>query len=323
MLRRMTTRWVAFWVGPIDPIRLETFRVALGLSLLVYLAAWWRHAEEWLTPMGFHLSARAFTLAPLAPLLPVWALPWLGTVLFGSVAALIVGWNTRWAVGIALSGVTYVTLVDPLAAFTLNKLFIVSLAVLALVPMGSYWSLDRRAPRLQSAWPLRVLQATIILQFFTAGWCKVAHGDWLRDPYVLWTQVQGVYRTPFAEWLLTVLPLGVWSWMQYASLTFELLAPLLFMVKRLRPIGFTWGFGFLLMITLTMHMLVFFTLQLVCFGVLFMDDRLLHGLRMCLHQLVLQDNTRWSPMEIRTPNTTVFSERTAAAGGAERSQRRD
>jgi len=278
---RALTKARNFWLGPVDPIRLETFRVVTGLSLLLYLAARWRYAAEWLTPLGYHMSSRVFTAVPVAPPLPTWALPGFGLLMFGGVLGLILGWQMRWVTWVVFGCVTYVTFVDALASFTINKLFVVSLAVFALVPLWSYWSVQPHRPvQRPSAWALRVLQATLVIQFFTAGWCKVAHGDWLQNPYVLWSQIQGIYRTDIAAWMLRVTPAGVWAWMQYIALSFELLAPLLFLVKRFRPIGFLWGGGFLLMIAVTMDQLIYFMLQMACYFVLFMEERTLNGLRL-------------------------------------------
>lgn len=281
-MTRHKLRWwdqaLRFWFGPVDPIRLDAFRVLIGLALLLYMAAWWRDAREWLTPIGFHLSAHVIPFAPVVPPLPPSLLLWFGVLFFGSLAAFILGWHATWATRIVLGCVTYVSLIDYLASYTINKLFIASFAVLAFVRLGVYWSLTPRPAQPQSAWSLRVLQATLLIQYFTAGWCKVAHGDWLKNPYVLWSQIQGIYRTEFAAWLLHVLPAGVWAWLQYTALSFELLAPVLFLVKRLRPLGWLWGFGFSLMIALTMHQLGYFMLQMVSFYVLFMDDRTLHHL---------------------------------------------
>ena len=226
------------------------------------------------------ISPRVFRSVPVAPTLPEGVLPVFGLVLFGSLAAFLLGWKTRWATWVVLGCVTYVTLVDALASYTINKLFIVSLAVLALVPLGAAWGLERRrGPRMQSVWPIRVLQATLLIQLFTAGWCKVAHGDWLQNPYVLWSQVQGIYRTDIAAWLLRVTPGGVWAWMQYIALSFELLAPVLFLIRRFRPLGYLWGAGFFLMIAMTMHQLIYFMLQMACFFVVFMENRTLHALQ--------------------------------------------
>ena len=275
-----TREWLDFWVGPCDPIRLDTFRVAMGFSLLLYMLACWQHAGEWLTAQGFHVSsAAAGAYSPVAPLLPRLGLPLFGLVLFGSIVALIVGWRLRWSTWTVLGAVTYVTFADPIVAHALNRLFMVSFAVLAVVPQGGYWSLETRLPRPQSVWPVRILQATIIVQYFTAGWCKAVHGDWLYNPYVLWTQAQGYYRTDFASWLLRVLPIGVWSWMQYGALSFELLSPVLFMSKRFRALGLLWGLTLHIMLALMMDRFAYFSLQMCCFYVVFLGGDTLHRFR--------------------------------------------
>ena len=130
-------------VGPSDPIRLDTFRVALGISLLLYLALWWQDAEEWLTPAGFHLSSEAAgAFAPVAPLVAEPVLPLFGVLLFGSLVVFILGFQLRWVTWLSFLLVTYVTYADPLTAFSLNRLYMASLAVLAAGPKGPYWSVD-------------------------------------------------------------------------------------------------------------------------------------------------------------------------------------
>jgi hypothetical protein len=264
---------VDFVLGYRDPVRLDTFRFCLSISLLVYQAAWWLHAPEWLTSDGFHVSSRAAgAYAPVAPLLPALLLPGFGLLMFGTTLALILGWRLRWTSPLALLLVAYVTYADPLTAFTMNRLYLVCYAVLTFAPGGAYWSVDRARPASISRWPERVLQATLLIQYFTAGWCKAVHGDWLDNPYVLWTQSQGWYMTDLASWSLRHLPVGVFSWMQYAALTLELGAPVLFTVKRFRPIAYGWGVVFHMGTALIAYQLFYFSLQMVCFYVLFMDE---------------------------------------------------
>ncbi len=113
-----------------------------------------------------------------------------------------------------------------------------------------------------------MLQATLILQYLAAGLAK-AGGDWLKSGDVLWSQVQGVYRTELAAWSLRHLPLWVWSVLQHLALAFELLAPVLFTVRRLRPLALVLGLGFHLVIALMMKDLIFFSLQMWTFYLLF------------------------------------------------------
>ena len=60
---------------------------------------------------------------------------------------------------------------------------------------------------------------------------------------------------------------------------FELAAPLLFAVRRLRPVGYVMGIGMFAMIAVTMRELVFFALQMCAFFVLFVDEDRLWRLR--------------------------------------------
>lgn len=285
-----------FLAGPGDPIRTDFFRVALASSLLAYVVAWGGHASEWLTSRGFHVTAAAAgSYQPVLPVIPLALLPAFAGLYLGAIVALIVGWKLKGAVWLTLAGTVYVTFADPLTAFSLNRIFIVALAILATIPLGTYLSVDRAPAGPHSAWPIRALQATIVIQYFMAGVCKVLHGDWLESPYVLLTQAMGYYRTDLAALFLRTLPPGAWAAMQYAALGFELLAPILFGVRRLRPIAFLFGIGFQVLSALLMDQLVYFSLQLLAFYVLFVDERVLHAVRLRLRRRFLGPLDKPSP----------------------------
>jgi hypothetical protein len=268
------------WVGPSDPIRMDTYRVALGISMLCYFGYWWLSAQEWMTTLGFHVSAKAFKSVYVMPAMPPEWLPVFGILFFGSLVLWILGWKTRWTCPIVFVGVVYMNYVDILAAYTLNKMFVVSMAIFLCVPHGYLWSIEKKKqiPKV-SVWPVRILQMTLVIHYFFAGMSKVKGGDWLQDPYVLWSQIQGLYRTPIASWMLNTFPRSAWAWMQYAALLFELLSPVLFLSKRLRPIGMIWGALFQTLVALTMHMLFFFSFQMLCLYIFFIDEKLLHRIR--------------------------------------------
>jgi hypothetical protein len=276
-----------FLAGPGDPIQLDFFRVALASSLLAYVVAWGCDAPEWLTSRGFHVTAAAAgSYQPVLPVLPPALLPVFAILYLGAIVALLVGWKVKAAAWLSLAGTAYVTFADPLTAFSLNRIYIVALAVLACAPLGTYLSVDRApAGPPPSVWPIRVLQATIIVQYFMAGVCKVLHGDWVDSPYVLLTQAMGYYRTDLAALFLRTLPPVAWGVMQYSALGFELLAPLLFGVRRLRPIAFLFGVGFQVLSALLMDRLVYFGLQLLAFYLFFIDERVLHAVRLRLRSL--------------------------------------
>jgi hypothetical protein len=128
-----------------------------------------------------------------------------------------------------------------------------------------------RSGELRSAWPLRVLQATMLLQYLGAGICKL-RGDWLEHDDVLWAQAQLPFMTDLAAWMVREVPKSAWAAMQWSALAFELGAPLLFIVARLRPLAFVWGIGMHIAIALLMYQVGYFSLQIVAFYVLFVDD---------------------------------------------------
>ena len=65
----------------------------------------------------------------------------------------------------------------------------------------------------------------------------------------------------------------MWAAQQHLALFFEASAPLLFLVAKLRPLAFFLGIGFHLVIAVMMKDLIYFTLQMLCFYILFVPSR--------------------------------------------------
>lgn len=270
---RLAERWDQFWYAPVATIRLDAFRQGLLYMLAIYMLAWWMHADEWLTVAGFHPSPAADRInTPQLPLLPPALLPAFGIVLFASIIMAIFGWLRRAATIVALLLVLYVTLADPVAAFTLNRLFILSLLVLALAPRPN-------SDGTITAWPMRVLQLTLIVHYTCSGICKSVRGDWLTHTDVLWAQLQNIYMTDAAAAFVRVTPMWAMTALQHVALGFELLAPLLFAPRRLRPLGLTIGLVMHVMIAVTMKQLFYFSAQMLCFYLLFLDPETLQRWR--------------------------------------------
>lgn len=261
--------WQRFWHASIDPAPLELFRQALAWAMLIYFIAWARHAPEWLTAAGYHPSAAVDPInAPLLPLLPAAALPFVGLGFFACLLAYIFGLARRVLVWVLLLASIYVMEVDPISAFTINRLFVICWLVLALAPEPTREADDARPTT--RAWPTRMLQVLLVSQYFASGLCKSLNGDWWGGEDVLWTQVQGIYMTDAAAWMVRTLPRWAWTVQQQLALWFELLAPLLFGVRRLRPVAFVLGLGFHAVVALTMDQLIYFSLQMACFYLLFL-----------------------------------------------------
>jgi hypothetical protein len=261
-------RWEEFWHAPISPLPLAWFRQAFLWTMLIYFVAWARFAPEWLTDAGYHPEASIDPAnAPGLPLLPAAALPWVGLVFFGALLADLFGFGRRVTIWILLVGALYALLVDPIASFTINRLFVIGLIILAVAPEPTRAS--ESEPLVQRAWPVRMLQVTLVAQYFASGLCKTLKGDWGTEDDVLWTQIQGVYMNDFAAWLVRTLPDWGWVVLEQITLWFELLAPLLFAIRRLWPVAVVLGVGLHLTVAATMDQLIYFSLQMICFYVLF------------------------------------------------------
>ena len=277
--------------APVSAIRLDLFRRCFTLTFLAYMAFRFTHAREWLTDFGYHstsLTIHPGYPAPWPTLPAAWIIPF-GILIFGSGLIVIAGFLPRFMSGILFACSFYVMHVDWTTSYTLNKLYLVTFLVLALSPSIQRSSSGDDAEHfVQVAWPIRILQATLLLQYFTAGTCKVFHGDWnFSHPDVLWTHVQGTYRTALAGFMLQKLPKFMWTIMMFGSLAFELTAPLLFTRKRLIGIGIAWGILFHISIALTMHNLIYFSIQMMSFYILWLPDNLLQRFADWLPQLQL------------------------------------
>ncbi len=273
MIARLVGKALDVWFAPAEPARLRLFEQAFAASFVIYMLAWLHGAREWLTTDGFHYPlaiADPGYVRPLPPLPPELLWPFVA-VLIGAPLLVIAGRWRRVALGLTWLCAVYVQRVDVYSAFTINKLFIVGFLVLLLAPPPREVPVGDGTALRQSAWPIRVLQATVVIQYGTAGICKAVYGDWLQTPDILLGHSVGLYRTEAAAWLVAVLP--PWAWVaQWAlALGFELLAPVLFLVRRLRPVGYVVGVGMHVVIAVLMVDLVWFSVQMVVLYLLFVD----------------------------------------------------
>ena len=277
--RSLSGRLFKLWFAPVDAVRLDTFRVFIGIALSLYMLFRWAYAAEWLTQNGFHLSSACDPCCDWSvPLLKIRGLWVFAAVFFGGIFLFTVGRQVRWAALVSLIGLIYVSAADPLSFFSPNKILMCILAVFVLAPAGRYWFSSDKTIKYISAWPVRTLQAFIIIHLFMAGWSKIVFGEWSFNLYVLWTQMQGTFRTDLAAFLLRHMPIAGWKGMQMGSLLFELFAPVLLIVPSFRRIGIIGGVIFQLMIALTMKHLIYFNLINISFFALFIDEAFWHSI---------------------------------------------
>ncbi|HEY0137578.1 MAG TPA: hypothetical protein VGB85_26015, partial [Nannocystis sp.] len=216
----LAQRWQRYWYAPIPAIRLDAFRQALLFSLVLYMLHRYMHASEWLSTAGFHPSAAADRYnAPQLPLLSPGMIPLFGLGLFGSLALALFGWLRRYATWLAFFLVVYATYADPIAAFTLNRIYCFSLLILAIAPSPSPAGPDGEPTMI--AWPVRLLQLQLLLHYCASGLCKAIQGRWLTDSDLLWFQMQEIYMTDAAAYLVRTLPPWAFTAQQALALGFE------------------------------------------------------------------------------------------------------
>lgn len=258
------SHWDRFWFAPF-PVRLSSaFRIVHGCALFAFLVAWWQNSSEWLTVAGFHAPDEL--AGPLAPSL----LPAFGVFQFGALILFISGWHVRIMAGLSWLCFLYVTLADRVSAYSINSIYLFTLVVFLLFPTKS------KSESIPVA-PVRLLQLALVAIYFSSGWHKAVFGDWLESPHVLEASIKGIYMTDFAAWALRIMPTWVWTVAQYAVLAFELFSPVLFFSRQLRIYGIIAGCVFHLGIALFMDQLIYFSLQMMSFYVLFLPEGVWRG----------------------------------------------
>ena len=199
-----------------------------------------------MTPPSFWLAA-------------IWAAWSVGAALVIAGLLTAAGAVTRWSSAAFAALLAYVALADRLSAFTVSKLAPVIALALCLSPSGARYSVDawRRArrdpaaprPELVSGGCVSFFQFLLPVFYFASGVAK-AKGDWLKHPFVLWTQLHDSYQTPVSWLLANQLPPWMWTVSQGLVLAFEVGAPLWFGLRWTRPFALVFGLGMHLMIGL-------------------------------------------------------------------------
>jgi hypothetical protein len=239
-------RRIADWIEePLPVLRIEIVRILAPLAILGFMSTRLAHADEWIGDAGFRVPDvggdwRQPLYLPALPSSVAWLLAF---AMIASGLACSIGLKTRASALIFAATLVYVAVADRLAAFTVSKLSPAIVLAVAAGPAGTRLGVDAwrgrlrafEAPeRIRSAGSIRFLQALPVVIYSASGIAK-ARGDWLSQPLVLWTHLHDSYQTPVAFALASILPGWAWTVSQGLVLVFELLAPLWFGVRRLRP----------------------------------------------------------------------------------------
>ena len=256
--------------------RLEFIRLLAPLAILGFLMSRFVHVEHWLTDVGFVVPPRAVAdyRQPLyIPPIPAWLAAVVAAATITSGLATSLGYRTRWASGVFAALLAYLALADRLEAFTVNKLGTAVAIALFASPSGARFSIDawrREKKRTQDESPVthvswgsvRFFQVLLSFMYLASGIAK-AKGGWLSDPNVIWSHLHDSYQTTFTYFLASSVPAAGFTLFQFLTLAYELGAPLWFGVRRLRPLGLTFGLGMHASIGLMFGPVVWFSLLMM------------------------------------------------------------
>lgn len=268
MFQRIHDFFFGTYSARIYRIFLRRFVFSFGIYMVYRVP----YMSERLTSDGFHYTKELKNRRHYNPfpLLPSRAKIPFAVVTLWSVVSYLLWRKQRLMMWIIAAIAIYIQFADQAAAFTLNKYYIVFFTISALMLS----QVDIRASNTVPAWWVRVIQITLLIQYFTAGTCKIMHGDWLVETSILWTQVQWLYCTDFAAMLLREYWSDsiFWTIWERATLIFEIWAPLFFILPRTRKLWIILGIWFHIFIAVTMSNLIYFSLQLMVIYILFLDE---------------------------------------------------
>lgn len=264
-----------FWPYPWKQFQFFLWLFVFTFGL--YMVHRFGHGYEWLTDRWFHYTSEIKAGRQYSPLptLPSRAVLPFGIFVFSVIGLYLIWWKQKYLIRLLFFISVYTQFVDLASAFTLNKYYTVFffLAALSYVYVDKVDNLKKISAR-----PVRIMQLTFLIQYFTAGTCKVKHWDRLVHQDVLWTQMQWLYCNNVCACLLRITPKWYRQYFEYLTLGFEIWAPLLLLISYLHHklvplkwIVFIIGMWFHLFIAISMKNLIYFSQQLMVMYILFLS----------------------------------------------------
>lgn len=216
-------------------MRLKAARVLIPLMLLGFFSTRLPRVTEWIGASGFQVPdlgghwTQPLYIPPLAdPLAIVIAI-----ALTISLLCVALGRRVLIAGPVAVALLTFVALADRLAAFTVTKLAPVLVAVLVYAA----WQQSRDE---EDGDAIRFFQWFLAVFYMASGLCKY-DGDWAEHTHLIWTHLHSSYETAISYYVGLYTPEWAWKVLQYATLAFELGAPLWFSMRRTRTAALLFG----------------------------------------------------------------------------------
>ena len=299
-------RGLRFWFSDQDAIHVRAFEVVITLCMISYFSFFLLTPRYWLTDVGHHVAEKA-TLSHYLP--PPTLVPesWIWFVVpafYVCTTAFLFGYARRIISWMLFVLAVYIQAMDQPSSFTINRMFIISFLILALQPPnrvegGKKWI---------EGWVPRFFQATLVLQYSTAGICKMVSGNWLISPIkkllsgdtsefwefaatnpmylinivepdIVWGQSQGHYKNIISAYAVNYMPLPLWWCLAATTMIFETGAIFFFTWKKTRVPIVILGVFFHIGIAILMKDLIFFSLQMITAYVFFVPSGWLYTLR--------------------------------------------
>jgi hypothetical protein len=246
-LPSIASLWSRWLDAPEPVLRLEIIRIFAPLATLGFMSSRLAHADEWLSDVGFQVPQmtvpdwrQPLYLSPVSPTM-AWVI---AAVMVASGLAVSAGFRPRVAAVLFAATLAYVALADRLAAFTVSKLSPAVMLALAASPCGlrfgvDAWLRSRRdpgvvLPRYVAAAGPRFFQVLLTV-FYCGSAAAKAHGDWFKNPIVLFTHLHDSYQTALSWAVLHFFPGWTYTLLQVVVFTLEAGAPIWFGWKRSRP----------------------------------------------------------------------------------------
>ena len=113
---------------------------------------------------------------------------------------------------------------------------------------------------------VRFFQVLLPVFYMSSGIFK-AKGDWLSDPYVLWSHIHDSYQTWVSWFIGNHAPKVMWTILQGITLVFEALAPIWYALPWTRPFAFGWAVMMHFMIGLMFGPVIWFSLLMITLNV--------------------------------------------------------
>ena len=300
------SRFLGFWFRDQDAIHVRAFESVITICMISYFSFFLLTPRYWLTDVGHHVSEKATLSHYLPP--PVLAPDsWMFVIVpafYFCTIAFLFGYGKRVLSWVIFVIAVYVQAMDQPSSFTINRMFIISFLILALQPPNR----EEGGKKWVEGWVPRFFQATLLIQYSTAGVCKMISGNWLVSPLqkllagdtsefwefaannpmyllnivepdIVWGQSQGHYKNIISAFAVNYMPLPLWWVLSFSSLVFEFGAIFFFTWKKTRVPIVIFGVIFHFSIAILMKDLVFFSLQMVTAYVFFVPSNWLHKLK--------------------------------------------